>query len=295
MHKPAAGLLFFPPFSIMLFSMDIKLIATDLDCTLLDARKQLSEGNKEALLLAGERGIEFVPATGRLFATIPEDVKALPCMHYAIVINGAQVRETATGHVIYDALIPLKTALEIFRFLDDKPVVYDCYFRDSAYMTASMYEKARDYFADDLNYEVLRRSRRPVPELKAMLAAEDSPLQKLQLFTADTALKASLLAELQRRWPALSIVTSTPTNIEMTSGDATKGKALEKLAEHLSLRKEEVMAFGDDVNDVSMLEAAGLGIAMENAKPEVLKNAGFVTLHHDKDGVAYGIRRFCGL
>lgn len=263
-----------------------KLIALDLDGTLLNSDKILTERSRAALEAAAGAGIEIVPATGRFYRGMPETIRALPFVHYAITINGAQVLDVRTGETLYVGEIPVEEALACFAFLDGLPVIYDCYVDGWGYMTASMQEKAEEYISNPHSLDMVLRLRSPVPELKAYLRERGKPLQKMQLFTRDIPLRDALLAELAERFPAFAVTTSLPNNIEINSRDADKGRALLGLAARLGISREKTMAFGDGLNDLTMLTAAGAGVAMGNASAELKAAAALVAPDCDHDGVA---------
>lgn len=271
----------------------IRLVALDLDGTLLHSNKELPPENEAALRLAAERGVEIVPTTGRFFGGMPECVRALPFIHYAITVNGAQVLDLRQGTTLYRADIPWRRAVEVMQRLDTLPVIYDCYMDGRGYMTRRLQQKAEE-FAPDAHYAaMIRRLRTPVDELKGFLAAQQHPVQKIQLFAKETSLQAFLLTDLPRRFPGLLATSSVRNNVELNALHANKGEALQALARALGIPLDATLAFGDGLNDISLLQAAGIGVAMGNAPPEVRAHAGFVTLSCDECGVAAGIRRFC--
>jgi len=121
---------------------DVKLIALDLDGTLLNSDKALTARTRAALESAAERGVRIVPATGRFYRGMPEAVRALPFVRYAITMNGAQVLDAETGETICSAEISTEEALAFYEHLDTLPVICDCYIDGWGYMTASMQERA---------------------------------------------------------------------------------------------------------------------------------------------------------
>ena len=271
---------------------DVKLIALDLDGTLLNSDKALTARTRAALESAAERGVRIVPATGRFYRGMPEAVRALPFVRYAITMNGAQVLDAETGETIYSADIPTEEALAFYEHLDTLPVIYDCYIDGWGYMTASMQERAEDYVGGDLHLlNMIRELRSPVPELKAYIAEGRCRPQKMQLFTPDAAFRDALLPRLTERCPQFAVSTSLRCNIEVNSRAADKGRALLALAERLGVRREQTAAFGDGLNDLSMIRAAGVGVAMANGHPEVRAAADMLTDDCDADGVAKGIER----
>ena len=272
---------------------DIKLIALDLDGTLLNSDKQLTQQNAQVLARAAARGIEIVPTTGRFFSGMPEVIRSLPYLHYAITINGAAVYDVRCDEDIARAEIPLPLAVEIMRYLDTLPVIYDCYMNNWGWMTRAMQLRA-DAFAPDEHYlRMIRNLRTPVDDLKSYLLETGRDVQKIQLFLTDPALRLTLLRQLGGQFEGLCVSSSVPNNIEINSTDANKGEALRKLAAHLGLDISQTMAFGDGLNDLSMLRAAGVGVAMENACPEAKQAADYLTGSCDESGVAAAIKRFC--
>ena len=282
---------------------DVRIIALDLDGTLLDSQKRLSEVNRDALARAAAKGVLVVPTTGRFFGMMPPAVRDLPFVRYAITINGEQVYDRATGAAIVREEIPLATALSVMELLDGYDVVYDCYRSNWGWMTQALQDKAADYATNEHYLRMVREFRKPVPELKAHLraTASEGDVQKIMLFArnapADGAeAPAEVLADIRRavavRFPEIKVTSSTANNLELNIASAHKGNALKRFAEHLGLTLANCMAFGDGMNDFTMVEAAGLGVAMANAEDEVKRVAKDVTLSNDEDGVAKGIDKW---
>lgn len=271
--------------------MDMKLIAFDLDGTLLTTEKELTDENKAALERAAEAGIVLVPATGRFFGAIPENVRSQPWFRYYVTINGAGVYDAQEGRTLLRAEIPWRRAVEVMEYLDGLPVVYDCYMDDWGWMTRALYDRVEDFAPNRHSLAMLRDFRRPVPELKAHLAQVGHDVQKIQLFFRDPELRLRSMEEMKLRFPDLAVTSSIPRNVELNSLEAQKGVALLRLAERLGIDRAETVAFGDDLNDVSMLQAAGIGVAMANAGPEARAAADVITDSCDESGVGRAIMR----
>ena len=279
---------------------DIRIVALDLDGTLLDSQKRLSAANRRALERVAARGVLVVPTTGRFFGMMPQEIRDLPFVRYAITVNGAQVYDRETGTAIVREEIPLPTALGVMELLDGHDVIYDCYRGDWGWMTAALQAKAADYATDEHYLRMVREFRRPVAELKAHLRATptDGDVQKLMVFATnrDRAVAADVLrvlaAQLAERFPEIRVTASAWNNVELNIASAHKGNALRRFAGHLGLTLGNCMAFGDGVNDLMMVECAGLGVAMANAVPEVRRVARHVTASNDEDGVALALDRF---
>ena len=299
---------------------DIKIIALDLDGTLLDSEKRLSDASRDALARAAEKGVLIVPTTGRFFGMMPPAVRDLPFVRYAITINGAQVYDRETDTAIVKDEIPLAMALQVMEVLDRYDVIYDCYRQNWGWMTAALQDKAADYATNEHYLKMVREFRKPVPELKAHLRATagDGDVQKIMLFArncrrgvlaasgkdgtsslergedaASTDVLKSIAAELAAKFPEIKVTSSTWNNIELNIKSAHKGNALKRFAEYLGFGLENCMAFGDGMNDFTMVEAAGLGIAMANAEPEVKRVAKWIAPSNDEDGVAAGLAKWC--
>ena len=278
---------------------EIKIIALDLDGTLLDSEKRLSEANRDALARAAAKGVLIVPTTGRFFGMMPPAVRDLPFVRYAITINGAQVYDRETDTAIVRDEIPLDMALGVMEVLDRYDVIYDCYRQNWGWMTEALQEKAADYATNEHYLKMVREFRKPVPELKAHLreTAADGDVQKIMLFAPNrersTAIDClrKLSDELAARFPEIKVTSSTWNNLELNISSAHKGNALKRFAEHLGFSLENCMAFGDGMNDFTMVKAAGLGVAMANAEPEVKRVAKWIAPSNDENGVAAGLAK----
>ena len=271
--------------------MEIKLIAFDLDGTLLTTEKELTDENLAALERAAEAGIVLVPATGRFFGVIPENVRSLPWFRYYITINGASVYDAREGRALLRAEIPWRRAVEIMEYLDTLPVIYDCYMDDWGWMTQALHDRVEEFAPNRHSLAMLRDFRIPVPELKAHITQLGHDVQKIQMFFRDPALRLRSMEEMKLRFPDLAVTSSIPRNVELNSLDAQKGLALVRLAELLGIDPAQTVAFGDDLNDVNMLRAAGIGVAMANAGPEARAAADLITESCDESGVGRAILR----
>ena len=277
---------------------DIRIIALDLDGTLLDSQKRLSERNRAALERVAQKGILVVPTTGRFFGMMPPAVRDLPFVRYAITINGAQVYDRKTDTALVRDEIPLDMALQVMEVLDRYDVVYDCYRTNWGWMTGSLQAKAADYATNEHYLKMVREFRKPVPELKAHLreTAAEGDVQKIMMFAKKGSgigeqgsghpVLESIKREMAEKFPAIKVTASTWNNIELNISTAHKGNALKRFAEHLGFTLDNCMSFGDGMNDLTMVEAAGMGVAMANAEPAVKAVAKIVTASNDEDGVA---------
>ena len=269
------------------------IIALDLDGTLLTSDKKLSQTNRDTLEQADKEGWAIVPTTGRFYGAIPQIVRELPFVRYAITVNGAEVADITSGEIVYKAEIPCSQAIEIMTFMDNYPLIYDCYQCGEAFMSAAMKEKI-DEMTDDAQYrKMLKELRQPVDDLKAFIAERKQDIQKTQFVTYDAEIHRQLVEILQQKFSDIVLTSTAKNNIEINNTKANKGQALWALADYLGVPRENTISFGDAQNDMSMIKAAGTGVAMANACEEIKAVADFITLSNDEDGVAYGINKFC--
>jgi len=274
--------------------MTPKIIALDLDGTLLDSAKNLSARNYAALEKAAAHGALIVPTTGRFFGMMPQCVRDLPFVRYAITINGAQAYDRATDSAIVREEIPLALALALMETLDRYDVIYDCYRSNWGWMTAALQAKAEEYATDAHYLKMVREFRNPVPDLKQHLreTAAESDVQKVMMFVrnapsagAEETL-AAIRREVEAKFPDIVATNSTWNNLEFNISTAHKGRALERFAAHLGFTLADCAAFGDGMNDLTMVKAAGLGVAMGNAVDQVKAAAKVIAPTNDEDGVA---------
>lgn len=266
--------------------MKYKLIAFDLDGTLLDSKKRIPPENMAALCAAAEQGMYIVPATGRIYTGMPEQLRRLPFLRWCVTVNGAYVYDAQEDKAIHREEISQTLALRVIDYMDEKALIYDCYKDNWGYMDRRFYEHAAEFMPDKGILDLLIRLRTPVDSLREYLLQSGGGVQKLQMYFTDMEERARQLRRLLEIFPELSVTSSVKNNIELNSAAANKGAALAALCRHLGIAMEETIAFGDGTNDVTMLRAAGLGVAMGNAAPEVKAAAGRVTEDNEHAGVA---------
>jgi len=272
--------------------MSVKLICFDLDGTFLDEKKNIPPENMAALEAAAKRGAHIVPATGRIYKGIPEELRTAGFARYFITANGAYVYDAKEDRAAVRAEISAERAVEFYEYADTLGILYDCYQDNWGYMTAPMLAEATKKIPDPGIRRLIVNLRTPVPELKAYLREKGTGVQKLQLYFDDMELRARELRALPERFPDLRFSTSVPFNIEINAANATKGHALLSLCELLGIDPAESMALGDGTNDLSMIQKAGVGVAMANADPIVRESADYVTASCNEAGFAKAVEKF---
>lgn len=270
--------------------MDIHLIAVDLDGTLLNSQHQVSERNKAVLARAAEKGITVVPSTGRAWAALPEEVKTMEFVRYFIMGCGSNSYDRKEDQELFRVDIFWKDAIAATRYLRGKEIYFDCYKYGLGYTEDRNWERLEKY-ADEFTQELVRKTRKFVPNLEELFE-EGSSCQKINLFFQSQEQRDQICRELREQNLRIQVDTSMPRCAEVYSKDAGKGRALRALCEHLGMNPAHVLAIGDSSNDLTMLEFAGVSVAMANAEEAAKRTAKYQTLSNAEDGVADFLERY---
>lgn len=258
-----------------------------MDGTLLRRDKTISEKTAAVLARLHERGILFVPATGRFYNGLPEFIRSVPGLRYCILMNGALLLDLETNTALRRADIPTERALEILRFMETLPMTRDVYIRDcESWMEREFREDLEHWVVDPQIRALIEATRKPVDGLAEYIRRTALPVHKLQGFFQNEETHLAGLSAIRSRFPDMNITCTVPLNVEINSPAADKGQALIALMEHLGIAPEEVIAFGDESNDITMLRAAGTGVAMGNASDAVKAAADSICGTNEEDGVA---------
>lgn len=266
--------------------MIYEMLVLDLDGTLTNSQKKITPPTREALIEIQQNGKKVVLASGRPTPGVVPLAKELDLREYGSYIlsfNGARITNCATGEIIYNKTLPPSVI----------PTVYDI---------------AKEYDVDILTYsddsiisglgpneytEIESRiNSLPVKVVDDFAAYIDFPINKI-LITGDSALTAELEKVLKNKFHSyLNIYRSEPFFLEVMPQNIDKANSLQKLLNSLGLVADQMICCGDGYNDLTMIEYAGLGVAMANAQPVVKESADFITKSNDEDGVLYVINQF---
>lgn len=281
----------------------VRLIATDMDGTLLNERGQVSEENAAAIKEAQANGIMVVVATGRSYEEALHPLQAADISCPVICMNGAEIR-SEKGEKIKSVPLDPEIYQRVDRILREADLYYELYTNDGTF--TDDHEKAFSTVADfiksafpDASEESIRqRAQRRftageifcVKDYREPVSRTGAEIYKLLAFSKDE----PRLMETSRKLTAikeLAVSSSAKNNIEITNKDAQKGIALREFANQHNIALEQTMAIGDNFNDLSMLTIVGVGVAMGNAVEEIKQVCAFVAENNDKHGVANAIRK----
>lgn len=270
----------------------IKLIGLDLDGTVFDDKKVISSRTKEAINQALQEGIMVVPVTGRPITGVPKELlEAAPNIRYALTANGAMISDLETGEILYQEGVPYEQAQALVDEFIKEDIMVEPYIDGVAYAQKSHLDQIERFIKEPRFAKYFVENRKSVADISAYTKQRRQPLEKLHLLFPNQELREKTRQRLLTI-PDIEVTSASPQNLEINKLNVNKGKSLVAFGERMGIKREEIMACGDSSNDIQMLKAVGLGIAMGNALPEVKAVADYITLTNNEDGVAYAIEKF---
>lgn len=271
--------------------MDIKLIALDLDGTLLDSCKKLSQRNRQALVRCIEKGIEIVPATGRTVDGIPDFIKNIPGVRYAITTNGASIKNLISNKELDSRKMPADLACTIMEKAVPYHIMYDAYIEGRGISEAKFYYHLDEYNIPTVSQSMIHSTRDVVPCILDYVKTCGKEIEKVNMFFSEEETRIIMRKKLTEI-SGILVTSSLPNNLEINYEGAAKGEAILRLSRILELNPSQTMAFGDGENDYDMIEKAGFGVVMANGDDGLKKLADYVTYTNDEDGVAAAIEKY---
>lgn len=259
-----------------------RLVAIDVDDTLLNDEVQVTDATRQALTEAVKAGVTVTLATGRMFASARKIADKIGLNVPIITYQGSLIKTPFDGKVLYERSVPADAAREIHDYCRRNGLHLQLYIRDELYTTEDN-AKVQGYSKlSGVPYIVESDFEKLIGEPSTKLLAIDDP-----------ALLDRAAEELRQIvGDRVHITKSKPHYLEFMHKEGTKGHALRYLAGHVGCAIEETIAIGDSWNDHEMIEAAGLGVAMGNAVQQLKDIADYVTLSNNEDGVKHVIDKF---
>ena len=268
----------------------IKMVFADMDGTFVAADKSVPGKNLRALdALAGLK-IPFVPCTGRPVSAVPHKIREHRATRYAIGANGAVIQDMVTNQRLHVEGIRKSSVLTLYERVRELDVTFDVFADGKVYAERWRYEAMGGYGIDAPTLEMLRKVRQPQELDVPHLVERAGAVEKITCFWKGERDRDGLL-EAMEDIPGLCCSRGHPQNFELQAEGVSKGFALEWLCGYAGIPASDVVAFGDESNDIPLLKAAGIGVAMQNAVPEVLAVADATTVSNDDAGVAHYLER----
>ena len=274
----------------------VGLIALDMDGTLFNNQGEISEKDRETLKRATDAGVAVAVATGRAYSELPIEMLYDVGVRYAITGNGSAVYKLPNMECVFSDCLDTEDVIAILRELKELDIYYDVYIEGLIYCPKSVCHNIRKMDMPESLHEHIERTRIVVDDLEEYICSCGKPVEKTTLNFAyledGTCLGRDESAAILDRYPQVEYLSGGFHNWEFTRAGVNKGSGLRFLAERLGVPMELTMACGDSENDLAMLKAAHVAVAMDNAKEAVKKESTFITLSNDESGVAYAVEKF---
>lgn len=259
-----------------------KLIASDLDGTLLDSGARLSDANRDAIYEMVKRGAHFVPTSGRAHYEIIPQVRDLDCVRYVISSNGARTYDKQTGNSI-ETLIGKEDFAIIYDVMKNYTVYFTVHHEGMTFVDENLSTRdVMEYYGINEYYKAhIKNTCVKMPNFTDYFGAPRAVEMVCGFFKYENELKDCIqrLSSIK----GIFVTSSTAGSIEILSAKATKGAAVVSLAKELGIDICDTVAVGDSLNDLTMIEKAGLGVATANAVPALKDAAGLTVCSNDED------------
>ena len=286
-----------------------KLIAIDLDGTMLNSYGMVTENTKNTIKEIEKQGIEVIIASGRPIDSIKEIAKEIESKNYFIAGNGAIIYDIKKDEIIYEKTLSKEKVLEIIKICEENSISYNVY-TEKEILAASLKYNVLYYHKENLKKEESKRTKINIVKnmyeyvenkkdaryLKITICDENktvfnSIMKKIKEIKEIEILEVSHMARktIKQGTEEFSI---SYYYTEISEENVDKWNAIEFLIKKLNIKKEEVMAIGDNSNDKNMIENAGLGVAMKQGSPNVISIADEVTEGNNEEGVAKILQKY---
>lgn len=271
----------------------IRLVALDLDGTTLNSEGHIPLNVRDTLEEAIFRGINVIVATGRVFSAITEEVLSLKGLRYVLSSNGALVTDVIDNIMVYENFIDPDAVLDISKTLRQYDFMYEVFTGGKAYVDRIYFDNiiANKMKISERHTSYIIRTRNPVLDVLSFMVDNKDAIENININFTDMEDRI-MMRNLLGKKTNITLTNSFDHNLEIGGLTTGKGDAVEKVAGILKIKKNEIMAVGDNPNDKSMLMASGLPVAVANAKDDVKAIAKYITSSNDEGGVAEAIRKF---
>lgn len=273
----------------------VKLIALDLDGTLFNSQSQISAHNIDTIKKANEAGATVVISTGRPYSGLPFEQLKGSGIRFAITTNGSAIYEIESGKCLFEEAMDEEIILPILDFLLTKDIHMDAFIGGKGYTPVQCVAAGQKLANPPALKHYILNTRVRVDNLPLFIHENHLKVQKMTLnFYPEGGIfkdREEVRKYLESN-PAVTTVSGGYNNLEFTRADVNKGVGLQKMAQLLDIPVAQTMAVGDTENDLAIIRAAGVGVAMGNATAAVKSAADYITTSNDEDGVAAAIAHF---
>lgn len=287
-----------------------KLVAIDLDGTMLNQYGIVTENTKNIIKETIQKGVDVIIASGRPIDSIQSIAREIGSEKYFIAGNGALVYDIQKNEIIYDKFLPKEKVLEIISICEENSIAYNVYTNQTILATALKYNVLY-YQKENLKKEESKQTKISIVEnmYEYVKNKKEEKFLKMTICDDNQSVFQSIIRKL-RKIEGIEVldvshmsrktikqgteeITVEYYYTEITVKNVDKWDALEFLMEKLDVKKEEVIAIGDNVNDKKMIQEAGLGVAMGGSTPVVTQIADYITTSNNEEGVARVLQKFC--
>lgn len=263
--------------------MKYRLVALDLDGTLLNSQKEITPATREALAWVKAKGVHVVLSTGRIVGEAAEFAREIACNDLMVTAGGAAIASASDERILESWAMPCEIGAQAVAAVQDLPVRVMIYVGDKIFINPF---SDRDFV---VNYRVegFHANKVVLDDIAGTIRARGLDVTKVYAIGEREDLDQAL--EIIRPLPGITITSSGADNFEVMPEGVDKGAALTRLGELLGVSPAEMVAIGDSDNDAAMLRAVGMPVAMGNAEPALRQIAKYITADCDHDGVAQAI------
>ena len=283
-----------------------KLVAIDLDGTMLNSYGIVTQNTKEVIKKVQEKGIEVIIASGRPIDSIKTIAKEIESENYFISGNGAILYDIKKDEIIYENILKKAKTLDIIKICEENSIYYNIY-TEKEILAKSLNYNVLYYYKENLDKEEKNKTHiKIVEDLYKYLEERNEKIIKITICDKNKSIFNSILKKLKTiddievlevshmsRKMIRQGTEEVPIEYfytEISAKNVDKWYAIEMLAEKLNIKKEEIVAIGDNVNDEKMIKEAGLGIAMGQSSPKITKISNYITNNNNEEGVANALK-----
>ena len=285
-----------------------KLIAIDLDGTMLNKYGIITQNTKDVIKKVQEKGIEVIIASGRTINSVKNFSKEINSENYFISGNGAITYDIKNDKILYENVLSKNKAQQVIKICEENSIYYSVY-TENGIITKNLNYNTLYYYKENLNKEEKEKTHiNIVQDVYNYIEEKDEKILKIMICDNNQLVFKSILKKIKEitdieildvSHMSRKLIKQGTEEIaleyfytEITSKNVDKWNALEMLIEMLNITKDEVITIGDNANDVKMIQNAGLGVAMGESAPYIKEQANIVTESNDNDGVAKILQQY---